>query len=612
LPILPLTDYPCAVAHPEDAILDSIGWGKGSAPSLERKSLGSNFDDKLTRSKQSDFDNSTDRSVEYDETFRCPGETGRFEEEEDMGERICIFDTTLRDGEQSPGCSLNLQEKLEMARQLERLNVDVIEAGFPIASEGDFESVQAIAAEIRGPIIAGLARANEKDILRAADALRGAARPRLHTFLATSDIHLEYKLHKTREQALRQTSEMVALAASLIPGVEFSPEDAGRTDRSYLIEVCQAAVEAGATVLNLPDTVGYCLGPEYERMFRDVRERFSARNDVMLSTHTHNDLGLAAANTLAGIQGGARQVECTINGIGERAGNAALEEIVMALRLRQEALGFETAIRAEELYPASRLLTRLTGVAVQPNKAIVGKNAFAHEAGIHQDGMLKNALTYEIMTPASVGAPATAIVLGKHSGRHALAQRFEHLGYMLSKAELDDAYQFFTRLADRKKHVYDEDLIDIAQHGLEDLSTAFNLRRLEIQESHDRAATAIVELDRDGGIYRGSAKGDYAEEAAFDAIDRAVGFTGTRKGELVDFSRKTTGISRERTAEVSLRVRFSGREFTGRASAPRALEAGARAYLQAATKALAARDQQETVAVPAGIARQKAAASALN
>ncbi|HEY6291967.1 MAG TPA: 2-isopropylmalate synthase [Terriglobia bacterium] len=520
-----------------------------------------------------------------------------------MGEHIYIFDTTLRDGEQSPGCSLNLQEKLEMARQLERLNVDIIEAGFPIASEGDFEAVRAIASEIRGPMIAALARANEKDIRRAAAALEGAERPRLHTFLATSDIHLEYKLHKTREQALKQISEMVALAASLIPGVEFSPEDAGRTDRSYLIEVCHAAVEAGATVLNLPDTVGYCLGPEYEEMFRDVRERVpgmtDGKNDVILSTHTHNDLGLAAANTLAGIQGGARQVECTINGIGERAGNAALEEIVMALRLRQEHLRFETGIRTEELYPSSRLLTRLTGVAVQPNKAVVGQNAFAHEAGIHQDGMLKNSLTYEIMTPASVGAPATAIVLGKHSGRHALAQRFEHLGCGLTKPELDHAYELFTRLADRKKQIYDEDLIEIANRGLEGVSQSFTLRSLQVQASNEGAA-AIVELEREGEVSRGSATANDAEEAVFHAIDKAAGLAGALAGELVGFERKTTGIQVERAAEVSLRVRFSGREFTGRASASRALEAAARAYLQAANKAAAEGDRKQSLAASAG------------
>jgi len=521
-----------------------------------------------------------------------------------MGEHIDIFDTTLRDGEQSPGCSLNLQEKLEMARQLERLNVDIIEAGFPIASEGDFEAVRAIASEIRGPIIAALARANEKDIRRAAAALEGAARPRLHTFLATSDIHLQYKLHKTRDQALKQIAEMVALASSLIPGVEFSPEDAGRTDRSYLVEVCQAAVEAGATVLNLPDTVGYCLGPEYEEMFRYVGEKVQGNGrGVILSTHTHNDLGLAAANTLAGIQGGARQVECTINGIGERAGNAALEEIVMALRLRQERLGFETGVRTEELYPSSRLLTRLTGVAVQPNKAIVGQNAFAHEAGIHQDGMLKNSLTYEIMTPASVGAPATAIVLGKHSGRHALAQRFEHLGYSLTKADLDQAYELFTRLADRKKQIYDEDLIEIANRGLEGSSRSYALRRLQIQASNDGAA-ATVELEHEGEVYRGSASAGDAEDAVLHAIDKAAGVTGALAGELVDFDRKTTGTQAERAAEVTLRVRFSGREFTGRASASRAIEAAARAYLQAVNKASALREPRQALAASASAAHE--------
>ena len=379
-----------------------------------------------------------------------------------MGEYIEIFDTTLRDGEQSPGCSLNLEEKLQMARQLERLGVDVIEAGFPIASDGDFEAVKAVAQEVRRPVIAALARANEKDIRRAAEAVREAARPRLHTFLATSDIHLQHKLHKTRDEALRQIRECVALAMSLVPDVEFSPEDAGRTDRNYLIECCHAAVEAGAGVLNLPDTVGYCLEPECEQMFRDVRDRVPGMDRVRLSTHTHDDLGLAMANTLAGIRGGARQVECTINGIGERAGNAALEEIVMALWVRRDVLGFETGIRTEELCPTSQLLTRLTGVAVQPNKAVVGRNAFAHEAGIHQDGVLKYALTYEIMNPATVGASGTQIVLGKHSGRHALACRLEELGCGLSKPELERAYELFCSLADRKKHIYNEDLIKIA------------------------------------------------------------------------------------------------------------------------------------------------------
>jgi 2-isopropylmalate synthase len=525
-----------------------------------------------------------------------------------MGERIHIFDTTLRDGEQSPGCSLNLQEKLEMARQLARLGVDVLEAGFPIASEGDFEAVHAIAAEVRGPVIAALARANEKDIRRAAEALQGAPQARLHTFLATSDIHLQYKLHKTREQALQLISGMVALAASLVPDVEFSPEDAGRTERSFLVECCHAAVEAGANVLNLPDTVGYCLGPEYEQMFRDVRERVPGR--FILSTHSHDDLGLAAANTLAGIQGGARQVECTINGIGERAGNAALEEIVMALYLRREHLGFETGIRSEELYPSSRLLTRLTGVAVQPNKAVVGDNAFAHEAGIHQDGMLKNSLTYEIMSPATVGAPATAIVLGKHSGRHALAQHYEQLGYALSKEELDHAYELFCRLADRKKRIYDEDLIQIASRDLAHHAHAIDLRHVEVRTSSIGSAAATVDLDREGEILSASAVADDAEDAVFGAIDRALGLTGELAGEPIEFSISGQGTPGNRRNEVSLRARFSGRDYSGRASASRSVEAAARAYLQAAAKAVAERSRQRAATVTAAGLTEETAVSA--
>src|SRR6516225_5637398 len=366
-----------------------------------------------------------------------------------MAEKVLIFDTTLRDGEQSPGCSMNFEEKLEMARQLDRLGVDILEAGFPIASQGDFEAVKAIAAEVRRPIIAALARATQLDIDRAWAAVKEAARPRVHTFLATSDIHLKYKLHKTREEILKQIVWAVSYARSFCADIEFSPEDAGRTDRSYLVEVCQAAVEAGATVLNLPDTVGYCLEPEYEQMFADVKSRLSGLDGVVLSTHTHDDLGLAVANTLAGIRGGARQVECTVNGIGERAGNAALEELVMALHVRRDVLPFFTEIRTEELFASSQLLTRLTGVAVQRNKAIVGRNAFAHEAGIHQDGVLKNAITYEIIRPQTVGMAHNDIVLGKHSGRHALAKRFTELGYELSKPELELAYQLFSQLAER-------------------------------------------------------------------------------------------------------------------------------------------------------------------
>lgn len=498
-----------------------------------------------------------------------------------MPEKIFIFDTTLRDGEQSPGCSMNLEEKLEMARQLDRLGVDIIEAGFPVSSRGDLEAVRAVAAEVRRPIIAALARANQLDIDRAWEALKGAARPRIHTFLATSDIHLKYKLRKTREEILKMISWSVGYAKSLCPDVEFSPEDAGRTDRSYLIECCHAAVEAGATVLNLPDTVGYCIEREYEQLFADVKARAPGMERVMLSTHSHNDLGLAVANTLAGIRGGARQVECTINGIGERAGNAALEEIVMALFVRRDVLPVFTDIRTEDLYAASQLLTRLTGVAVQRNKAVVGRNAFAHEAGIHQDGVLKNAITYEIMTPQMVGAPSNHIVLGKHSGRHALAKRYEELGYPLSKPELERAYELFTQIADRKKQVYDEDLLAIVNEGFQHIPEMFTLRLLQSVASTEGRSTATVELEKDGEVFHDSATAEGPCDAAFRAIDRITGIPGT----ISDFSVHTLGPGTDGVAEVSIRAGFARREFTGKSASHNLVEAAARAYLQAANKA---------------------------
>ncbi|MGA9770206.1 MAG: 2-isopropylmalate synthase [Blastocatellia bacterium] len=375
--------------------------------------------------------------------------------------QIKIFDTTLRDGEQSPGCSMNLGEKLRMARGLDRLGVDIIEAGFPIASEGDFEAVRAISKEIRRPIIAGLARATSEDIERAWQAIQYAARPRLHTFLATSDIHLEYKLKITREEALRQARDSVALAHSLCEDVEFSPEDATRTDIDFLCAVLEAVIEAGATTLNIPDTVGYTTPREFTQIIETITRRVRGIESAIISVHCHNDLGLAVANTIAAIEAGARQVECTINGIGERAGNASLEEIVMALSVRQDVMPYRTAINTEEIYPASQLLTELTGTAVQPNKAIVGRNAFAHEAGIHQDGVIKNRLTYEIMTPQSVGVPDNRLVLGKHSGRHALARKCSDLGYEFSRRELDLIYRRFIALADEIKMVEDHHITTI-------------------------------------------------------------------------------------------------------------------------------------------------------
>lgn len=376
-------------------------------------------------------------------------------------EKIRIFDTTLRDGEQSPGCSMNLQEKIRMARQLESLGVDIIEAGFPIASEGDFKAVQAISEACETATVAGLCRTTELDIARAAEALKKAKRSRIHTFVATSDIHLEYKLQKSRAQVLEMTRNAVRRAKNHADEVEFSAEDATRSDVDFVCEVFSVAVEEGATILNVPDTVGYTLPTEYSNLIRTVRERVVGDRDVIISVHCHNDLGLAVANSLAAVEAGARQVECTINGIGERAGNASLEELVMALVVRADKMPFAHNIETTEIYPTSQLLTSIISFGVQPNKAIVGRNAFAHEAGIHQHGVLSNPLCYEIMTPQSVGVPSNDIVLGKHSGRHALVARYNQLGFELNASEINEVYQKFTALADKKKNIYDQDLLAI-------------------------------------------------------------------------------------------------------------------------------------------------------
>jgi len=387
-------------------------------------------------------------------------------------ERVKIFDTTLRDGEQSPGCSMNLEEKLRLARKLESLGVDIIEAGFPIASDGDFAAVKAVAAECRDVTVAALCRTAEPDVVRAAEALQRAAHPRIHTFVATSDIHLEYKLRKTRTEVIEMTRRAVRLARGFAEEIEFSAEDATRSDPDYLCDVFAAAVDEGATILNVPDTVGYTLPNEFADLVRRIRERVAGdRTDIMISVHCHNDLGLAVANSLAAISSGARQIECTINGIGERAGNASLEEVVMAMSVRADRLPFETNINTREIYSTSQLLSQIISFGVQPNKAIVGRNAFAHEAGIHQHGVISNPLCYEIMTPESVGVTANELVLGKHSGRHALALRYEEMGYTLSRTELDAAYRRFSELADRKKRIYDQDLISFISAEL-DVPTA--------------------------------------------------------------------------------------------------------------------------------------------
>src|SRR5271169_2890071 len=387
--------------------------------------------------------------------------TNRNSEGNMQRDRVLIFDTSLRDGEQAPGCSMNGDEKLLFAKKLQALGVDIIEAGFPVASAGDTEAVRRIATEVQGPVIAALARCVEKDIAVAWEAVSRSMRPRIHTFLATSDIHLAFKLKIGRDEALHQASKMVAYARSLCTDVEFSPEDATRSDVCFLCAVLQAAVDSGATTLNIPDTVGYATPGEYGELIRTIRQRVKGIENVTISVHCHNDLGLAVANSLAGVEAGARQVECTVNGIGERAGNASLEEIAMVLHVRSDRYPFETGIRHEEIYSTSRLLSKILGFETQPNKAIVGRNAFAHEAGIHQHGVLSNPLCYEIMTPETVGVPPDRIVLGKHSGRHALVYKLKEMGHELSPEEISRVYQDFIRLADRKKHVYDQDLFSI-------------------------------------------------------------------------------------------------------------------------------------------------------
>jgi 2-isopropylmalate synthase len=379
-------------------------------------------------------------------------------------DRLLFFDTTLRDGEQSPGCSMTTQEKLTMAHALDDLGVDILEAGFAIASDGDFQAIQAVAKEVRRPRIASLSRARREDIEKAAAALEHADRARIHIFLASSDIHLQYKLKISREEALEQAHKAIALARIYVDDVEFSPEDSTRTDIDFLCKIVQVAIEAGATTINMPDTVGYTFPDEYRKMFRTVRERVPGADKVVFSSHCHNDLGLAVANSLAAIDGGARQVECTINGIGERAGNAALEEIAATLKVRQDYFQVEHGLKLSKLYGVSQQLAKIISFAPSPNKAVVGSNAFAHEAGIHQHGVLSNPLTYEIMTPESVGVPSNRMVLGKHSGRHALRSRLSELGYELSGEDLDAAYRAFTELADRKKAIYDQDLINLVAH----------------------------------------------------------------------------------------------------------------------------------------------------
>jgi 2-isopropylmalate synthase len=494
--------------------------------------------------------------------------------------RVRIFDTTLRDGEQSPGASMNIAEKLEIARALAALGVDVIEAGFPIASVGDFEAVRAIAAEVTGSSVCGLARCNERDIDRAWEAIQFAQKPRIHVFLATSAIHREHKLRMTQSQIIEKAVASVKRAKSYCSDIEFSPEDAARTEVDFLCEVVAAAIDAGATTVNIPDTVGYATPLQYATVIRTLKERVPNIEQAIISTHCHDDLGLAVANSLAGCEAGARQVECTINGIGERAGNAALEEVVMALKTRFDHYGLTTGIKSERLYPTSRMLSTITGLAVQRNKAIVGRNAFAHESGIHQDGMLKERSTYEIMRPEDVGVPRTDLVLGKHSGRHALRERLTELGYTVSEEQLETVFHDFKALADKKKEIYDDDLVALLENYLEHVQAHWQLISLHTTAGMGVLPTATIAIRRpDGEIVQDAAIGDGPVDAIFKAVERVTGV----RANLHEFVVRSVTQGKDAQGEVTLEleVESGDRSFRGRAASTDIIEASAQAYLNA-------------------------------
>jgi 2-isopropylmalate synthase len=493
-------------------------------------------------------------------------------------DRVLIFDTTLRDGEQSPGISLNTAEKLEIAHQLARLGVDVIEAGFPIASPGDFEAVQAIAREVHGPVIAGLARAHAADVDRAWEAVRDAERPRIHTFLSTSDIHIEHQLQSTREDVKGQARAAVAHARSLCEDVEFSPMDATRADVEFTAEVLNIAIEEGATTINVPDTVGYALPHEYAAFFARLYELVPGLSGVVLSVHCHDDLGLAVANSFAGVQAGARQVECAINGIGERAGNASLEEIVMLLHTRRADVGVHTGVVTTEIARTSRLVSRLTGYPVQPNKAIVGRNAFVHESGIHQDGVLKERSTYEIMDATTVGVDTNAIVLGKHSGRHALRQALEELGYRVEGQVLNTAFKRFKEIADKKKQVTAMDLEALVTDELREDLGAYSLLWFDVEASTRRPPHATVAIQSpEGEPLEGSFTGDGPVDAIFRAVNAATGIDA----RLRDFRVEAVTGGEDALGEVSVVVEYHGQSAGGQGVATDILEAAAMAYVRA-------------------------------
>ncbi|MBN1526745.1 MAG: 2-isopropylmalate synthase [Candidatus Omnitrophica bacterium] len=495
-----------------------------------------------------------------------------------MSEKIIIFDTTLRDGEQSPGASLNIKEKLEIGRQLAVLGVDAIEAGFPISSPGDFKAVQTVAREVKGPIICGLARSLEKDIDAAHNAVKYSRRPRIHVFLATSKIHMKYKLKKAEGEILRLAVSAVKYARKKCADIEFSPEDASRTEKSFLYKVVEAVIGAGATTVNIPDTVGYATPFEFGELIRGIKENVPNISRAVISVHCHNDLGLGVANSLAAVLNGARQVECTMNGLGERAGNASLEEIVMAIRTRTDIFrGMATGVHTRELCKTSKLVSKLTGMIVQPNKAIIGSNAFAHESGIHQDGVLKERITYEIMRPQDVGFEATRLVLGKHSGRHAFHERLKGMGYSLSEAQLEKAFDQFKVLADKKKEIFDEDLQTIVDEEIRKIPETFSLAHFYITSGDQIKPTANVRIKSHNKTLESTSSGDGPVDACYKAIDKITGM----KGKLLDYQIRSVTSGKDALGEVSVKISSKKGVVSGRGASTDIIEASIKAYVNA-------------------------------
>ena len=494
--------------------------------------------------------------------------------------RIKIFDTTLRDGEQSPGASMNVEEKIQVAKQLKKLGVDIIEAGFPIASPGDFEAVNRISKEVKGVVVAGLCRARDEDIERAAEALAPAEQKRIHTFIATSDIHLKYKLRMNREQVIEAAVKAVKKARQYTDDVEFSAEDATRSDWDYLCKVTEEVIKAGATTVNIPDTVGYTIPQEYGELIEYLMNKVPNIDKATISVHCHNDLGLAVANSLTAILKGAGQVECTINGIGERAGNAAMEEIVMALKVRGDFFKADTGIVTQELYRTSRLVSKITGMVVQPNKAIVGANAFAHEAGIHQDGVLKERTTYEIMRPQDIGIPSSKIVLGKHSGRHAFKTRLEELGFSLTEEEINRAFERFKRLADQKKYIFNEDIEALVSDEVLRITEVYQLVDLEVSSGTKKRPTATVKMKINGDEKELTVSGDGPVDAVYKAITELTG----SKAELNKFEIKAITGGTDALGEVTVILEEAGHTVRGHGSDTDIIIASAKAYINALNK----------------------------